>query len=1174
MFDCAEVQQDRADKAGRSTSPRSERSEASNRGLTLPKPSKSKTPPKERVQKGGPTDPPAKEFLGGAPSATAATEVQAASASAAAVSTPPSPRSEKQDFLEFTGPGASEAGMAAGVAEGSGLKLPKPSKSKTPPKERVQHGHPSDPPAKEFFGGAPSAAATQVQAASAAEAGMAAGVAGAGGLKLPKPSRSKTPPKKQVHHGHPGDPLTKEFFGGAPSTADATEVQAASASAAAVSTPPSPRSEQQDFLDFSARGSGLKLPKPSKSQTPPKERVHHEHPNSPPATEFFGGAPSTAEAAEVQAASASAAAVSTPPSPRSEKQDFLEFTGPGASEVGMAAGVAGGSGLKLPKPSKSQTPPKERAHHEHSSDPPAKEFFGGAPSAAATQVQAASAEAGMAAGLAGAGGLKLPKPSRSKTPPKKQVHHGHLGDRPTKEFFGGAPSTADATEVQAASASAAAVSTPPSPRSEQQDFLDFSAGGSGLKLPKPSKSQTPPKERVHHEHPNSPPATEFFGGAPSTASATEVQAASASAAAVSTPPSPRSEKQDFLEFTGPGTSEAGMAAGVAGGGGLKLPKPSRSKTPPKKQVHHGHPGDPPTKEFFGGAPSTADATEVQAASASAAAVSTPPSPRSEQQDFLDFSAGGSGLKLPKPSKSQTPPKERVHHEHPNSPPATEFFGGAPSTASATEVQAASAPAASVSTPPSPRSEKQDFLEFTGPGASEAGMADGEQGGSGLKLPKPSKSQTPPKERAHHEHSSDPPATEFFGGAPSTAEATEVQAGSASTAAVSTLHSPPSEKQDHLHFTEPGKAEAGTVIGQASAGTSASPAVATPDPSRRSMRSAKQDGLDFTGPDKAETGDAIGGGPAENTAAPSSRQVNQDIRDFTRPRTAEAGVASRGASRETPAGSVPLPLKKDMVDVTGFPEPTGAEADVQAAMAEIVTVPPPASSFGRAAPETSCSQRVSIPSAEHLSEQQAPATIAPGFTAQDAQDSEQLGNSGRYGPSTSKPEKAKEGYPSSAVLGTEHASKIAMKQNVSELTQGGMTAGGPSASGPQSPDQAPYAQATPPASLTGFADFAEFASSDLLYQGVPGKQAHDLSATRDGDGSNSVHVPVRVLSETVLDEPKTKERPGMQNASPCCQKVRILHFKLAGWKVDHLQGRQFQRRSRPHFSRPAAADTLK
>ena len=802
---------------------------------------------------------------------------------------------------------------------------------------------------------------------------------------------------------------------------------------------------------------------------------------------------------------------------------------------------ASNRGLTLPKPAKSKTPPKKQVHHGHPGDPPTKEFFGGAPSSAATQVQAASAaEAGMAAGVARGVGLKLPKPSKSKTPPKKQVHHGHPGDPPTKEFFGGAPSTADATEVQAASASAAAVSAPPSPRSEQQDFLDFSAGGSGLKLPKPSKSQTPPKERVHHEHPNGPPAKEFFGGAAS-AAATQVRAASASAAAVSTPPSPRSEKQDFLDFTGPGTSEAGMAAGVAVGSGLKLPKPSKSKTPPKKQVHHEHPNGPPAKEFFGGAPSTADATEVQAASASAAAVSAPPSPRSEQQDFLDFSAGGSGLKLPKPSKSKTPPKKQVHHGHPGDPPTKEFFGGAPSTADATEVQAASASAAAVSTPPSPRSEKQDFLEFTGPGASKAGMADGEQGGSGLKLPKPSKSKTPPKERVQKGGSTDPSTKEFFGGAPSTAATTEVQAGSASTAAVFTPPSPSSEKQDHLHSTEPGKAEAGTVIRQASTETLASPALATPDPSRRSMRSAKQDGLDFTGPDKAEPGDAIGGAPAESPAAPSSRQVNQDIRDFTRPGTAEAGVASRGASKETPAGSVPLPLKKDMVDVTGFPEPTGAEADVQAANAENATVPPPASGFGRAAPETSRSQRVSIPSAEQLSEQQAPATIAPGFTAQDAQDSEQLGNGGRYGPSTSTPEKAKEGYPSSAVLGTEDASKIAMKQNVSELTQGGMTAGGPSASGPQSPAQAPYAQATPAASLTGFADFAEFASSDPLYQGVPGKQVHDLSATRDGDGSNSVHVPVRVLSETVLDQSKTKERPGMQNV----QKVRIEHFTLAG-----------------------------
>ena len=724
--------------SSRSPSPREERSKGSDRGLTLPKPSKSKTPPKERGAHGNQSDASASRFFGVPAAAGTVTAKQATAASAAAGTTPPSPRSDKQAFLDVSEPRAETPRSEPeqrGPSEGGGLKLPKPSKSKTPPKERGAHGKQSDPSASRFFGEVPAAAGTlpekQATAASAAAGSTLPsprsdkqafldvlepraetprsepeqrGPSEGGGLKLPKPSKSQTPPKERGAHGKQSDASANRFFGEVPAaTGTLPEKQATAASVAAVSTPPSPGSDKQAFLDASepraetprsepeqrgpSEGGGLKLPKPSKSKTPPKERGAHGKQSDPSASRFFGVPAAAGTLPEKQATAASAAAGTTPPSPRSDKQAFLDVSEPRAETPRSEPeqrGPSEGGGLKLPKPSKSKTPPKERGAHGKQSDPSASRFFGEVPAAAGTlpekQATAASAAAGSTPpsprsdkqafldvlepraetprsepeqrGPSEGGGLKLPKPSKSQTPPKERGAHGKQSDASANRFFGEVPAAAGTLpEKQATAASAAAGSIPPSPRSDKQAFLDASepraetprsepeqrgpSEGGGLKLPKPSKSQTPPKERGAHGKQSDASANRFFGEVPAAAGTLpEKQATAASAAAGSTPPSPRSDKQAFLDASEPRAETPRSEPeqrGPSEGGGLKLPKPSKSKTPPKERAHgHGKQGDASASRFFGQV-SPPEGTEKQAAPVLAEDGTTPQSFAEEQQ---------------------------------------------------------------------------------------------------------------------------------------------------------------------------------------------------------------------------------------------------------------------------------------------------------------------------------------------------------------------------------------------------------------------------------------------------------------------------------------------------------------------------------------------------------------
>ena len=890
---------------GVSPANRKDGSAGRSRPLAFPQPSKSKTPPRQRPKDKTEQSPPtASAFLGASDASAQKRPVPESGAGSA----PPSPRSGKQAFLDFTGPSTSTqradqehlpreaTATAQGPrGDGSGLKLPKPSKSKTPPKERRSSHDQQSNPTGNFFAGVPAETSSLAENQAAPESGAVSA--------LPSPRSGKQ--------------AFLDFTGPSTSTQRADQEHLPRE---ATATAQGPRGD----------GSGLKLPKPSKSKTPPKER-RSSHQQSNPTGNFFAGVPAeTSSLAENQAAPESGA-VSALPSPRSGKQAFLDFTGPSTST--------------------------QRADEEH------------LPREATATAQGPRGDGS---------GLKLPKPSKSKTPPKERRSSHDQQSNPTGNFFGGVPAETSSSAEKQAAPESGAVSALPSPRSGKQAFLDFAGpststqradqehlpreatataqgprgDGSGLKLPEPAKSKTPPKERRSSHDQKSNPTGNFFAGVPAeTSSLAETQAAPESGAG-SAPPSPRSGKQAFLDFTGPSTSTqraneehlpreaTATAQGPRGdGSGLKLPKPSKSKTPPKERRSSHDQQSNPTGNFFGAVPAATSSSAEKQTAPESAAVSAPPSPRSGKQALLDFTGpststqradeehlpreatataqgprgDGSGLKLPKPSKSKTSPKERRSSHDQQSNPTGNFFGGVPAETSSSAEKQAALESAEGSAPPSPRSGKQSFLDFTGPSTSTP-RADQEyspRDGSGFKLPKPSKSNTPPKERrSSHDQQSDPTGS-FFGGVPAaTSSSAEKQAApeSAAGAAPPSLN-PVAPRPDEQHkLPSPAATSAKEQLAQTAETTAAD----TAPPSPRSDKQAVQDFTvhsEVTPPDEQQEvpSHAVAGAKAADTVPPSPHSDMQAVQDFTVNSTVtpEQQEVPSPAAETTATGTTPL-----------------------------------------------------------------------------------------------------------------------------------------------------------------------------------------------------------------------------------------------------------------------------
>ena len=767
---------------------------------------------------------------------------------------------------------------AAQPKSSSALKLPKPSKSKTPPKERGTQDPASD---RSFFDGPET---VKVEAAGA----------------TPPSPRSLLAVDRPVDNSHATAPLGQPSDNGPDGSGSVTAAEGQEgqeeAKAEAGAAAPAKEASRPDF--FSAQsgsdlppqadtehvaeeptlsrpeaagkpvGIGLRLPKAAKSKTPPKERGT---PDLVPDRSFFGGSAvhkHGTETVKVEAAGA------TPPSPRSplavdRPVDNSHTTAPlgqpsdnGPDGSGLVTAADGQEGQGEAKPEAGAAAPAKEASRP--------DFFSAqsgsnlAPRADTEHVAeeptlSRPEAAGKPAGIS----LRLPKAAKSKAPPKQRGTPDLVPDR---SFFGGSAVHKHGTETVKVEAAGA---TPPSPRSPLA--VDRPVDNSHAAAPLGQPSDNGPDGSGSVTAADGQEAQEAGAAAP----AKEASRPDFFSAQSGSNLAPRADTEHVAEEP---TLSRPEAAGKPAGIGLRLPKAAKSKTPPKER---GTPDLTPDRSFFGGSAVHKHGPETVKVEAAGA---TPPSPRSllavdrpvdnshataplgqpsdngpdgsgsvtaaegqegqeeakaeagaaapakeaSRPDFFSAQSGsdlppqadtehvaeeptlsrpeaagkpaGIGLRLPKAAKSKTPPKERGT---PDLVPDRSFFGGSAVHKHGTETVKVEAAGA---TPPSPRSplavdRPVDNSHTTAPlgqasdngpdGSGSVTAADGQEGqgeakpeagaaapakeeeptlsrpeaagkpvGIGLRLPKAAKSKTPPKERGTPDLV---PDRSFFGG---------------------------------------------------------------------------------------------------------------------------------------------------------------------------------------------------------------------------------------------------------------------------------------------------------------------------------------------------------------------------------------------------------------------------